>query len=133
KCKVKRHPVNQVVSFYKFVRLEGLEVLRSELKELALKCQLKGTILLAKEGINAYLAGAPAAISEFFTELRSDARFADITCKDSYYEGEPFRRMLVKIKREIITMNQPDIDPLQDTGAHLPPLELKRWLDEGRD
>lgn len=121
------------IAAYKFVDLDDLPGLRAQLRERAFAQSLRGTILLAPEGINLFLAGAPERLEAFMAELLADTRFADMPIKRSYSAGQPFNRMLVKVKREIITMNRPDVRPAQHAAPRLAPQELKRWLDEGRD
>src|SRR5690606_30078002 len=74
-----------------------------------------------------------AAIDDFLAWLRADARFADLAVKESLSETQPFNRMLVKLKREIITMNHPLIRPAQGRAPAVLPATLKRWLDQGHD
>lgn len=121
------------VAAYKFVSLENLPDLRAVLRERATTMALRGTILLAPEGINLFLAGEESNLEDFLRALLADARFADMPLKRSYSAEQPFNRMLVKIKREIITMNRPDVRPAEHPAPRLAPKELKRWLDEGRE
>ena len=121
------------VAAYKFVELDDLPALRAQLREATLAHALKGTILLAPEGINLFLAGAPAQLEAFLAALLSDARFADMPIKRSYSDEQPFNRMLVKLKREIITMRRPDVHPARQPAPRLEPRVLKQWLDEGRE
>lgn len=125
--------MDTIISFYKFVPLENLELLKTYLKTLCVNLGLKGTILIAKEGINGGLSGSPEAIQTFKATMEADSRFTNFPYKDSLFEHVSFKRMLVKIKKEIITMGKPNINPTQDTGAYVKPLELKKWLDEGRE
>ncbi|MDP5008443.1 MAG: sulfurtransferase, partial [Glaciimonas sp.] len=85
------------------------------------------------EGINIFLAGPRDAIDSFLTWLRADARFTDIEVKESYSEKQPFRRMLVKLKAEIITMKHPLIKPELGRAPFVEAQTLKRWLDQGHD
>jgi len=110
-----------VVTFYKFVQLDNLETLRDRALNFCENQQLKGTILLAKEGINATISGEQENIDIFFQFLRQDERFADIEPKLSYTEKTPFHRMKVKIKPEIITMGVNEIQPAIATGKHIDP------------
>ncbi len=121
------------VSAYKFVDLGGLPELRATLRERSLAAGLKGTILLAPEGINLFLAGVPGQLENFLAGLLADPRFAGMPVKRSLSEDQPFNRMLVKLKREIITMNRPDVQPGRNPAPRLAPLELKKWLDEERE
>ena len=121
------------IAAYKFVDLDDLPTLRAELRETTCAHGLKGTILLAPEGINLFLAGEPARTEAFLAFLLADARFAGMPIKRSLSDEQPFNRMLVKLKREIITMNRPDVRPARHPAPRVAPQELKRWLDEGRD
>lgn len=121
------------VAAYHFVELSDLPALREQLRTAALAQALKGTVLLAREGINLFLAGEPARLEAFLAGLLADPRFAGMPLKRSYSDEQPFNRMLVKLKREIITMRRPDIQPAQESAPRLAPQTLKQWLDEGRD
>lgn len=121
------------ISAYKFVPLSDAIELRAMLQERALALQLKGTILLAEEGINLFLAGSGEAVRSFMTQLHADPRFADIAPKESWSATQPFRKMLVKVKREIIRMNHPTIRPATGRAPALPAATVKRWLDQGHD
>ena len=94
---------------------------------------LKGTILLSPNGINFFIAGSEESISEFIQYLDSDKRFSEIPIKFSRTDYQPFRRMLVKRKNEIISLGMPEIRPSQFTGPHIAPIEFKRLLDDGQD
>ena len=121
------------IAAYKFVPLDSLPELRTRLLGLAGDAGLKGTILLAEEGINLFLAGAADAIDAFLLELRADARFADLEVKFSYSGDVPFRKLLVKIKREIIRMNHPAIRPAAGRAPGVDAQTLARWLEQGAD
>jgi UPF0176 protein len=99
----------------------------------ALARQLKGTILIAEEGINFFLAGSADDVHGFVDWLRSDARFADLAPKESWSDTQPFRKMLVKVKNEIIRMNHPSIRPAEGRAPAVTPETAKRWLDQGHD
>ena len=120
------------VAAYRFVALDHLPQLRAAFKARCEQLRLKGTILLAGEGINLFLAGAAADVEAFLETLLSDARIASIEVKRSWSAGQPFHRLLVKIKREIVSMHRPEIHPCETPAPRLAPQELKRWLDEGR-
>src|SRR5258706_15314033 len=96
------------VAAYRFVSLTDLPDLRVRLKEKCLALGLKGTILLAPEGINLFLAGAREQIFEFKSFLENDKRFAGMEFKQSPSSHQPFNRMLVKLKKEIISMGKPE-------------------------
>ncbi len=121
------------IAAYRFVALANLSVLRERLYAAALARQLKGTLLLAEEGINLCLAGAAAGLRDWTAELRSDQRFASIAIKESVSDSNPFKRLKVKIKREIIRMNLPAIQPAEGRAAALAPATLARWIAQGGD
>ena len=121
------------ISCYKFVPLPDAEALRDLLHERALAAALKGTILLAHEGINMFLAGPAPAVRGFVDALRTDPRFADLAPKESWSDSVPFRKMLVKVKREIIRMDHPAIQPSQGRAPAVTPATLHRWLSQGHD
>jgi UPF0176 protein len=121
------------ISAYKFISLDDLSTLRERMLEHCMALALKGTILLAPEGINLFLAGDRAAIDSFVTWLHADHRFADIAPKESLSDVVPFGRMRVRLKKEIITMRLPTIRP---EGGRAPAVDaptLRRWLDRGHD
>jgi UPF0176 protein len=122
---------------YKFVTIEATEAWRPHLAERCAALGLRGTILLAPEGINLFIAGTRAAADAFIDYLRHDplfeGKFADLQFKESLSDTQPFRRMLVKLKREIITMKKPAIKPELGRAPAVDAPTLKRWLDAGHD
>lgn len=94
---------------------------------------LLGTILLAHEGINLFLAGDAPNLRAFVRKLQVDSRFAPLECKESWSESQPFRKLLVKVKREIIRMNHPAIRPADARAPALDARTAARWLAQGRD
>ena len=121
------------VSAYRFVEIDDLPVLRERLRAACMAAGLKGTVLLAPEGINLFLAGPPGQLNAMLDDLRADARFAGLPVKESWSDDQPFNRMLVKLKKEIITMKCPQVRP---GGGRAPAVDaptLKRWLDAGQD
>lgn len=121
------------VSAYLFTPIADPAGLRPVLRERAVAAELKGTILLAEEGINLFLAGTADAVRGYLTELREDVRFAALTAKESWSDEVPFRRMLVKHKREIIRMDHPTIQPAAGRAPAVAPATLRRWLADGHD
>ncbi|MGA0609131.1 sulfurtransferase [Caldimonas sp. KR1-144] len=122
------------IAAYKFVALDELPALRQRLLDAASASALRGTILLAEEGINLFLAGDAAAVRDFVAaELRGDPRFADLEVKESWSAATPFRRLRVRIKREIIRMDRPAIRPAAGRAPAVDAATLARWLDAGRD
>ena len=121
------------IAAYKFVTFDNTEAMRPQYQALCKELGLKGTILLTPEGINLFLSGPRSHIDTFLAWLRSDPRFADIEVKESYSEEQSHKRMLVKIKNEIITMRMPLIKPELGRAPAVAPTTLKRWLDQGHD
>ena len=125
------------IAVYKFVGIPEPAAWQPELKERCDALQLKGTILLATEGINLFLAGSRDAIDDFLKYLQSDdlfaGRFAQLDVKESFSADQPFRKMVVRIAAEIITMRHPMIQPESCRAPYIDAQTLKRWLDEGRD
>jgi UPF0176 protein len=121
------------IAAYKFITFNDTPEKRPEFRALCEELDLKGTILLSPEGINLFLAGLREPIDRFVAWLRSDERFADLQVKESYSDRQPFTRMLVKLKREIITMKNPLIKPEEGRAPAVEPKTLKRWLDQGHD
>ncbi len=121
------------IASYKFVTLDQLDERRNALFIRAKSLQLKGTILLSTEGINLNLSGLPQDIADFIEFLQGEPYFADLTFRQSYSDEQPFKHLRVKIKPEIITLRQSDIDPEKAAAPALSPQEFKKWLDEERD
>jgi UPF0176 protein len=121
------------IAAYKFITLEDTVARRPQFQAVCAELGLKGTILLSPEGINLFLAGIRPAIDQFLAFLRTDPRFADIQVKESLSEKQPFNRMLVRLKREIITMKHPLIKPELGRAPAVDASTLKRWLDQGHD
>ena len=121
------------IAAYKFVTLEDLETLRPQYQHLCNELALKGTVLLTPEGINMFLSGTREHIDTYLAWVRSDARLADLTWKESLSTEQSHKRMLVKIKKEIITMRMPLIKPELGRAPAVDPVTLKRWLDHGHD
>ncbi|MFN9664457.1 MAG: pseudouridine synthase [Akkermansiaceae bacterium] len=117
---------------YRFVELSGLKELREELLALCKDAGLKGTILLSVEGINLFVAGAEQGVDQLMARLRQIRGLEDFAGKVSVSDDQPFRRMLVRIKKEIISFGIEGVVPGKRTSPKLSAKELKRWLDEGR-
>ena len=106
---------------YKFVALDALDELQATLRQRCSELELKGTILLSFEGINIVLAGNEQAATKFQRLIHDDPRFADLRFKRSVSAYQPFDRMLVKIKKEIITMRVPGVDPARQRAPDVCP------------
>ena len=121
------------IAAYRFVDLPDAQALRERLFASAQTSCLKGTVLLATEGINLCLAGPAAALREWLASLQDDTRFAELDLKTSLSATLPFKRLVVKVKREIIRMNQPAIRPYAGRAPAVDASTLARWLDAGMD
>jgi UPF0176 protein len=121
------------LSAYKFVPLADLPALRERLFGEASRLGLKGTVLLAEEGLNLFVAGPEHEVREWLAALRQDPRFADLSPKESFSAQVPFKRLRVKVKPEIIRMNQPAVQPTQGRAPAVAPRTLARWLAQGHD
>ena len=120
------------IAAYKFAALPELRSLRARLLALCQGWELKGTILLSVEGINLFVAGEREKIELLLAELRRIPGLADLQPKVSITDHQPFRRMLVRLKKEIIAFGVEGINPAERTSPKLAAKELKQWLDEGR-
>ncbi|HWU97000.1 MAG TPA: sulfurtransferase [Oxalicibacterium sp.] len=121
------------IAAYKFVSFDDTAEKRPAFLAKCNALALKGTILLSPEGINLFLAGSRAAIDDFLSWLRADRRFSDLEVKESLSGEQPFNKMLVKLKREIITMKHPLIKPEEGRAPAVDAATLKRWLDQRHD
>lgn len=121
------------ISSYKFISLDDLPLLQRALKQRCVEAGLRGTVLLAAEGINLFLSGEEAAVRGVIDWLREDPRFADLRTKDSWSEQQPFQKMQVKIKGEIIRMNHPTIRPQDGRSPSVSAQTLRGWLERGQD
>ncbi len=125
-------PVITNLAAYKFARLTDLKPLRERLLGLCKGWGLKGTILLSTEGVNLFVAGGQAEVEMLLAELHRIPGLETMEFKFSPGDEQPFNRMLVRIKKEIIAFGVEGIDPATYTSPRLSARELKQWLDEGR-
>lgn len=119
-----------VATFYKFVTVEDCEELQRSLQTRCDELALHGTILLASEGINATVSGTEESITQLLNGLRADSRFADLTAKFSTAANHPFGRMKVKVKREIVTLDQPAANPAEQVGKYVSPQEWNQIISD---
>jgi UPF0176 protein len=110
-----------VASFYRFVPMPDYREKREEIKAIAVRHRIMGTVLLAPEGINSTICGSPSDVSRFFLELAGDARLADFEMRVSYCELPPFGRLKVRLKKEIVRMKVENIDPVHEVGEYVQP------------
>ena len=119
------------IAGYRFVDLDDREELQAVLRSVCLDLGLKGTVLLAPEGINFFVAGPQTSITAFVSHLDLDERFQDIPLKVSYTDYQPFNRMNVRLKNEIISVGLDHIRPHDFTGEEITPEAFKGMLDRG--
>ncbi|MBD2081050.1 rhodanese-related sulfurtransferase [Leptolyngbya sp. FACHB-17] len=119
-----------VATFYKFVQLPDYVELRSPLLALCQAQNLRGTILLAQEGINGTIAGSKDAIDTILEFLKRDLRFADLTIKESETGSGMFDRMKVKLKKEIVTLGRAEADPTQQVGTYVKPQDWNAVISD---
>lgn len=119
-----------VVTFYRFVFMPDFREMRREILDYCINHNIKGTILLAEEGINGTIAGRRDEIDAVLDWLRHDERLRDMEHKESCYDGTPFYRMKVKIKKEIVTMGIPGINPAWKNGRKVNATEWNRLIND---
>ena len=121
------------ITGYKFIPIKNELVLQETILQRSTNLNLKGTVLISRKGINFSVSGTKNNIDKFLLFIRSDSRFADVDVKITYNEYQPFRKMLVRIKKEIISMGIEEIDPFQFTGQKISPKELNKKLNNNED
>ena len=119
-----------VCALYRFVRVENPEAWRDPILEICKEEQVKGTLLLAREGINGTIAGSEAGMRKVLSFLRALPGLAELEHKESWAEAVPFLRMKVKLKKEIVTMGVPEIDPSQHAGIYVQPQDWNALISD---
>ena len=119
-----------VATFYKFVSLPDFAEKREPLLSHCQAQGIKGTILLAAEGIIATIAGSREGIDSVLAFLRCDPRFSDLEHKESYAEFQPFDRMKVRLKKEIVTLGVPEVDPNKQVGTYIDPQDWNALISD---
>ncbi len=119
-----------VAAFYKFVGIDDAADLRARLFDALDALSMKGTILLAPEGINGTISGTAADMTTFFALLRADPRFADLVTKDGVAAAHPFKRLKVKIKLEILSFGHPEADPTKRAGTYIAPADWNALISD---
>ncbi len=120
------------IAAYKFTPLTDLALRRQPLRAFCRDLELKGTILLSPEGMNLFVAGRPTAVEALLDHLSADAEIGPLTAKRSWSREQPFNRMLVRLKREIIAFGLEGIDPREAPAPKISPQQLREWLDAKR-
>ena len=128
-----KHALIKNIAAYHFVQVNDPGELAAQLQARAEAGELRGTVLVANEGINLFLAGEASAIDDFLASLREDARFADLAVKVSVSDAVPFSRLKVKVKPEIISFRQPWVAPEAGRAPAVSPQDLARWIGRGAD
>jgi UPF0176 protein len=118
------------VAIYRFARFDDVEAIRAELAALCRMHDVRGTLLLAGEGINGTIAGSDGGIEQVLTHIRALPGCATLAVRESRAATPPFHRMKVRIKREIVTMGEPGIDPLADAGHYVAPEDWNALIDQ---
>ena len=121
------------ITGYKFTPIEDELHLKETILRRSINLNLKGTVLISSKGLNFSVSGTKNNIDKFIVFIHSDSRFADVDVKITYNEYQPFRKMLVRIKKEIISMGVEEINPYQFTGQKISPKELNDKLDNNEE
>jgi len=121
------------ITGYKFTPIEDELHLKETILQRSMDLNLKGTVLISSKGLNFSVSGTKINIDKFIVFIHSDSRFADVDVKITYNEYQPFRKMLVRIKKEIISMGVEEINPYQFTGQKISPKELNDKLDNNEE
>ena len=121
------------ITGYKFTPIEDELHLKETILRRSINLNLKGTVLISSKGLNFSVSGTKKNIDKFIVFIHSDSRFADVAVKITYNEYQPFRKMLVRIKKEIISMGIEEINPYQFTGQKISPKELNDKLDNNEE
>lgn len=119
-----------VAALYKFVRLPDYHDLAPKIRAFCDDLGLKGTLLLAEEGINGTVSGTRESIDQLVEFLTRDERFTGLSYKESFYEDKPFYRMKVKLKKEIVTMGVENIDPQKIVGTYVKPKDWNALISD---
>ncbi|MFC4271111.1 rhodanese-related sulfurtransferase [Sneathiella chungangensis] len=119
-----------VAALYKFVALPDYEELQGKLLDLCQRNGIQGTLLLAEEGINGTVSGTREAIDALLGFLKADTRFKDLQHKEALYEKQPFYRMKVRLKKEIVTLGAPGLNPREAVGTYVKPKDWDSLISE---
>lgn len=121
-------PMYTIAALYHFTRFEDPVALREPLLALCQAKRVRGTLLLAREGINGTIAGSRAAVDAVLAHIKGMPGCTDFSWKESIAEDEPFNRMKVRIKKEIVTLGKPDVDPTAAVGNYVDPADWNELI-----
>ena len=119
-----------VATFYKFTTIADPAGLQEQIRSCCEPHGVRGIVLVAREGINATIAGEPTGVREVLERLRADPRFSDLTWKESSATRHPFRKLRVRLKKEIVTMGVPDLDPSREAGQYVKPEHWNKLISD---
>ncbi len=119
-----------VAAFYKFTKIEDPAKLQALIEDCCIENDVRGIVLIANEGINSTIAGSSEGVRNVLQFLRNDARFSDLTWKESTTDQAPFRKLRVRLKKEIVTMGVPGIDPARLVGTYVKPEDWNDLIDD---
>ena len=119
-----------ICALYKFIRLDDFEEIQGPLKIFLDSLNIRGTLLLAKEGVNGTIAGDNDSIMKFLDYLQKDERLVGLEYKFSYSEKPPFKRLKVKLKKEIVTLGVSNIDPIFSSGTYVKPADWNELIND---
>jgi UPF0176 protein len=124
--------VNSIIiaSFYKFVPLVDFESLREPMLTAMREVGIKGTIILAAEGVNGSFAGTQEQMNAFYQYMHSEPRFSDLNFKETYDSANPFEKAKVKLRKEIVTMGIHNVDAINNAGTYLSPEEWHEFIKD---
>ena len=122
--------MHAICALYKFTRLDDFEEIQIPLRSFLDSLSVKGTLLLAREGINGTISGTKVSLEKVLDYLQSDPRFLDLEFKFSYSEKIPFKRLKVKLKKEIVTMGLTEIDPTHSAGTYVKPKDWNELIND---
>jgi UPF0176 protein len=119
-----------VAAFYKFVQLNDLASLQDQIESCCRENNVFGIVLLAHEGINSTIAGPREGVVNVLERIRQDSRFADLEWKESFAHKQPFRKLRVRLKKEIVTLGVPGVDPTELVGTYVKPADWNALISE---
>ena len=119
-----------IISFYKFVTILNLEELKIQIENICSKFDTKGTILIAPEGINGTIEGSKNNIKKFLETLKNNKKFSDIIPKYSYSPKDSFNRMKVRLKKEIVTIGNTEVNPNKYIGKYIEPNDWNELISD---